>query len=197
MASLQDLKVVRIGLIGCGEIAQVVHIPTLLFMRQWFSITYLCDKSNDALKHCNGKLFGSAKTTTNAEELCSSALVDAVLIGNSDEYHAEHAILALKHNKNVFVEKPMALTKRDANAIIEAEKGSKGKVFVGQMRRYAAPFQQAIEEIGGRDKIQYARVRGVFAEYGRAQATLSNIHAGIIGPNSHFVSQSGNDSSTS
>lgn len=159
-ASQAPSQVVRIGLIGCGEIAQVVHIPTLLYMRRWFSITYLCDKSAAALESCNQKLFGSARTTTEAEEVCSSDQCDAVVIGNSDEYHAAHALLALKHNKNVFVEKPLALTRRDINAIIEAEKTSKGKVMVGQMRRYAAPFQDAVKEIGGVDKILYARVRG-------------------------------------
>jgi predicted dehydrogenase len=153
-------KAIRIGLIGCGEIAQVVHIPTLLYMRKWFSITYLCDRSAGALELCSQKLFGSAKTTTDAEELCASELCDAVLICNSDEYHAAHALLALKYNKNVLVEKPLALTKRDINEIIDAEKTSKGKVMVGQMRRYAAPFHDAVKEIGGIDKILYARVRG-------------------------------------
>jgi predicted dehydrogenase len=166
MTTSQDsTKPVRVGLIGCGEIAQVVHIPTLLFMQKWFIITYLCDISAEALEHCNGKLFGSAKTTTNPEELCSSDLCDAVIIGNSDEYHAVHALLALKHGKHVFVEKPLALTKRDVYAIIEAEKSSKGKVMVGQMRRYAAPFEDAIKEIGGIDKILYARVRGMIAAF--------------------------------
>jgi predicted dehydrogenase len=164
MAVSQDTtKRIRVGLIGCGEIAQVVHIPTLLYMKKWFTITYLCDVSVNALNHCSQNLFGSAKTTTKPEELCASDLCDAVLIGNPDEYHAEHALLALKNNKHVFVEKPLALTKRDVYAIIEAEKASNGKVMVGQMRRYAAPFEDAVKEIGGTDKIQYARIRGMLS----------------------------------
>ncbi|PSN66002.1 NAD(P)-binding protein [Corynespora cassiicola Philippines] len=166
-------KVVRVGLIGCGEIAQVVHIPTLTFMGKYFKITYLCDKSAEALKLCASRVPGAARTTKDASELCSSSEVDAVFVVNSDEYHAEHAILALKHHKHVMVEKPMALTKRDVQAIIEAERESRGKLMVGYMRRYAAPFQDAVREIGGLDKILYARVRD------------------ILGPNAHFVAQSG------
>ncbi|OAL54712.1 NAD(P)-binding protein [Pyrenochaeta sp. DS3sAY3a] len=167
-----DNLILKVGIIGCGEIAQVVHIPTLLLMHKYFQITYLCDKSANALEHCASKLH-DVKTTCHPEELCASTSVEAVLVINSDEYHAEHAVLALEHNKHVLVEKPVALTKADASAIADAEKKSRGKVMVGYMRRYAAPFEDAVKEIGGFDKILYARVRD------------------IIGPNSAFVSQSG------
>ncbi|TPX13098.1 uncharacterized protein E0L32_006524 [Thyridium curvatum] len=166
-------RILNVGLIGCGEVAQVVHIPTLSFMSSWFRITYLCDVSDAALKHCASKIANHVpKTTRDPEELCASPDVDVVLVVNSDEYHAAHAILALKHNKHVLVEKPLALTRKDIEAIIEAEKTSQGKVMVGYMRRYAAPFEEAVKEIGGMDKILYARVRD------------------IIGPNAHFVQQS-------
>jgi hypothetical protein len=166
-------KIINIGLIGCGEVAQVIHIPALSFMSTWFRITYLCDVSAGALAHCAAKVHSTVKTTQDPAELCASSDVDAVLVANSDEYHAVHAILALQHDKQVLVEKPMALNRRDAQAIAEAEAKSKGALMVGYMRRYAAPFEDAIKEIGGLDKILYARVRD------------------IIGPNSFFVGQSG------
>ena len=155
---------VRVGIIGCGEIAQVVHIPTLNLMSDFFRITYLCDVSDDALSHCADKIPGERPATTrSAEDLCSSADVDVVLIANSDAYHAIHAILGLKHNKVVFVEKPMALNKRDADAIILAERRSAGKLMVGYMRRFAPAFEDALRELGGIEQVKYARVRGVQA----------------------------------
>lgn len=159
--SSSERRIVNVGLIGCGEIAQVVHIPTLLFMRDWFRLTYLCDVSANALDHCSKSVPYSHKTTTDPTELCSSGQVDVVLIANSDEYHSAHAVLALQHNKHVLVEKPLALTKRDIYAVIDAEKKSKGKIMVGYMRRYAAPFEDAVKEIGGFENILYARVRGM------------------------------------
>lgn len=154
-------SIVRVGIIGCGEIAQVAHIPTLGYLSHLFQITYLCDVSETILTHCQSKVSGSTpQITLNAEELCSSPLVDVVFVINSDEYHAVHGALALKHDKDVFIEKPMALNDRDANALIEAERASKGRVMVGYMRRYAPAFLDAIQEIGGMDKILYARVRG-------------------------------------
>ncbi|KAJ6043000.1 uncharacterized protein N7446_001196 [Penicillium canescens] len=166
-------RVVNIGLLGCGEVAQVVYIPTLSLMSDWFRITYLCDISPASLEHCAAKLNNVPATTSNPTELCKSDQVDVVVVVSSDEYHASHAILALEHDKHVLVEKPVALTRRDALAIAEVEKRSRGRAMVAYMRRYAAPFEDAVREIGGMDKILYARVRD------------------IIGPNSHFVNQSG------
>ncbi|KAH6889245.1 hypothetical protein B0T10DRAFT_572616 [Thelonectria olida] len=167
-------RILGVGLIGCGEVSQVVHIPTLGFLSHLFKITYLCDVSENALEHTRSKIGGGPpKTTRNPEELCSSAEVDVVFIVNSTEYHADHAILALQNNKHVLIEKPAAFNLRDLGRIKEAEKSSEGKAMVGYMRRYASAFQTAIKEIGGLDQIMYARVRD------------------IIGPNSAFVSQSG------
>jgi predicted dehydrogenase len=159
-------KIVKVGIIGCGEMTQVVHLPTLSLLLDYFNVTYLCDVSEQTLAHCSTKTPGHiAKTTTDPKELCSSPDVDVVIVVSSDEYHASHAILALENDKHVFIEKPMALNYRDADAIIEAERKSKGKVMVGYMRRYASAFADAVKEVGGLDKILYARVRGTYRAF--------------------------------
>lgn len=155
--------ILRVGLIGCGEVAQVIHIPTLGFCSDRFQITYLCDVSKQALKHCRSKVAGSTvSVTADPKDLCASPDVDVVFVINSDEYHADHAILALEHNKFVFVEKPLALNVRDIDRIKSAESASKGKLMVGYMRRHAAAFVDGVKEIGGMGEILYVRVRGQF-----------------------------------
>lgn len=154
-------RIINVGIIGCGEAAQVIHIPTLNNMHEWFSITYLCGVSANALEFCSRRVVNHVpKTTSEAAVICASPEVDVVFVISSDEFHPKHTILALRHNKHVMVEKPMAMTKADAHSIIEAEKNSKGRVFVGYMRRYATAFIDAVHEIGGVEKILYARVRG-------------------------------------
>jgi hypothetical protein len=166
--------ILRVGVIGCGEIAQVAHIPTLNFLAHRFQTTYLCDVSQAALLHCARKVQGKApKTTTDADELCASPEVDVVLICNADAYHVAHGILALKYNKYCLIEKPVALCFRDIARLEEAEKSSQGRVFVGTMRRFATAFTDAVQEVRGTSKIQYVRIRD------------------IVGPNSVFVDQSG------
>lgn len=155
--------IIRVGIIGCGQITQVAHIATLGFLSDCYTITFLCDVSPASLAHSAQKVVNHVpKTTLQPSELCASPDVDLVFIASSDEYHAIHVIEALKHDKHVFVEKPMALCERDADAIIAAEANSKGKVMVGYMRRYAPAFAELVKEIGGMDKILYARVRGMF-----------------------------------
>lgn len=167
-------KRLNVGIIGCGEISQVSHIPLLNALSDYYQTTYLCDVSKQSLAHCVTKIAGSPpKTTTNADELASSPDVDIVLVANADAYHVPHALLALKHNKYCLLEKPAALNFRDIDSLIAAEKESKGKIFVGTMRRYAIAFEDAVKEVGGMSKITYARVRD------------------IIGPNALGVDQSG------
>ncbi|KAK6496842.1 hypothetical protein TWF481_001826 [Arthrobotrys musiformis] len=169
---------IRIGLIGCGEVAQVVHIPTLTFLSSKFTITYLCDINPSSLSFCASRCPSSPlpKTTTLVEELCSSEDVDAVLICSSDAMHVYHGVCALRNGKHVFIEKPLALCTADIRALKEAEeKGGKGRVFVGYMRRYASAFEDAkreLEAAGGVKGVKYARVRD------------------IIPPNKIFVDQS-------
>jgi predicted dehydrogenase len=166
-------RVLRVGIIGCGEISQVAHIPNINNMSHRFVTTFLCDVSEEALAYCASRIVPkSPRTTKNAEELCASQDVDVVLIASANAFHVPHAILALKYNKYCLLEKPAALNYRDADSLLEAESLSKGKVFVGYMRRYAPAFLEAVKEVGGMKAIQYARVRD------------------IIGPNSVFVDQS-------
>ncbi|KAF4948896.1 hypothetical protein FGADI_9180 [Fusarium gaditjirri] len=134
-------RILRIGIIGCGEISQVAHIPNINFLSHKFQKT--------------------------------PGDVDVILIANADAYHVEHGIIALKNDKYCLIEKPAATCFRDIDRLIGAEKVSKGNVFVGTMRCYATAFIDAVEEVGGMEKIQYARVRD------------------ISGPNSTFVEQNG------
>lgn len=159
----QPAPVLGIGIVGCGEIVQVAHLSTLGFLSDLFHIVYLCDVSMDALRHCRSKVADEPPMITkDARELCQSPLVDVVLVATSDPFHTENALLGLQHHKHVFVEKPLALNKRDIDLLLAAEQVSRGSLMVGYMRRYAQAFQDAIIEIGGMDKITFARVRGEY-----------------------------------
>ena len=154
-------RVLGVGIIGCGEITQVAHIPTLGFLSDYFRVTYLSDISDQALEHSRHKIIGEIpKTTRDPKQLCASPMVDVVIVASADEYHADQAILALGHEKTVFVEKPLALNMNDIRRLKDAERASRGTVMVGYMRRYAAAFQDAVQRVGEVDKVLYARVRG-------------------------------------
>lgn len=129
-----------------------------------YRISCIFDVSRQAIGHCGEKVAGGTlpKTTANAEELIASPDVDVVVVCNVNAFHVSQAILALQHNKYVFVEKPLALNYRDLDAIIAAEKTSEARVFVGYQRRYAEAFLDALKEVGKMEKVEYIRVRGMW-----------------------------------
>lgn len=107
-------------------VTQVVHVPSLNSLSHLFQVTYLCDVSEDAMKHSQLKVAGSCRpnTTRSVEELCNATEVELVLIASNHAFHASHAVLALQANKYVFIEKPIALTLQDTDRIIAADEAA-------------------------------------------------------------------------
>jgi predicted dehydrogenase len=171
---MSETKKLRLGLIGAGEVAQVIHIPTMQLLDHLYSIVAICDISKKSADHCASK-FRIPTATIDPQEIFTNPDIDVVFVLTGDEFHVPYTVAALQHGKHVFVEKPITLSIPSATQIVDAEKASKGsKVFVGYMRRYAPSFVNAFKrEISTIPKILYARSRD------------------IIGPNSHFVGQSG------
>ncbi len=158
----------NVGMIGLGEVAQVIHIPVLKSLPQHYRIAAFCDISPKLVEDM-GRKHGVTRLYTDASEMVKQDDLDVVFVLNSDEYHAECAISAANHNKHVFIEKPMCLTVSEADAIIEARDRNRVQIMVGYMRRYAASFVEAVKEIGDFEQIKYARIRD------------------IVGPNRFFV----------
>lgn len=165
--------VLKAGIIGAGEVAQVIHLPTLTLLSHLYQIVSICDISLPVAQHCASK-FHIPTATSDPHQIITSPEVDVVFVLTSDEFHAEYTIAALAAGKNVMVEKPLTLSLPAAQRIIDAERKSTGRVFVGYMRRYAPSFTGAfLREVASIPKILYARVRD------------------MSGPNAFFVNQSG------
>lgn len=153
---------VKVGIIGLGEVAQIIHLPILQSLTDRFEIAALCDISPQLLKVL-GKKYNVGRLYTDAQQLVEQADLDAVFVLNSDEYHAECAIAAAQNKKHVLIEKPMCLTIRQADEIIKARNTFGVQILVGYMRRYAPAFQQAVQEVKNLD-INYARIHDIIGE---------------------------------
>ena len=77
-----------------------------------------------------------AETFRDAEDLCKSPKVDAVYVSTPHQFHAQHAIMAAEHGKHVIIEKPMAITLEDCDAIIAAADKHRTKLIVGHTASY-------------------------------------------------------------
>jgi phthalate 4,5-cis-dihydrodiol dehydrogenase len=72
--------------------------------------------------------------------LCTDSAVDVVYVATPHQYHAEHVRLAAAHGKHVLVEKPIALTIADAEAMIAATRAAGVHLIVGHSHSFDAPI---------------------------------------------------------
>lgn len=78
-------------------------------------------------------------------QVCEHADIDAVYIATPHQYHREHAVLAADCGKHLIVEKPLALTLEDCDAIVEAVERNNVKLIVG----HTHGFNPAVRTIRG------------------------------------------------
>src|SRR6202023_3855985 len=90
----------RLGLVGCGEVTQIMHWPSLYQLSNQFEVTALCDVSPLILEQL-GKLWSIETLTTDHRELVARDEVDAVLIANPNAFHAEVTLAAIAAGKHV------------------------------------------------------------------------------------------------
>jgi predicted dehydrogenase len=150
----------RVGVIGLGEVAQVIHLPVLESLADRYQVTAACDISPGLLRRI-GDRYAIPHRYAAAADMVAAEELDCVLVLNSDEYHAECAIAALEHGMHVLVEKPMCLSPHEAAAIIRARDAAQKTVMVGYMRRFAPAFVQAREQIASMGQINYVRVHDI------------------------------------
>jgi predicted dehydrogenase len=150
----------RVGVIGLGEVAQVVHLPILETMPELFEVAAVADIS-PALRKLIGDRYGVERRYADAAEMVAQAPLDCVLVLNSDEYHTESVVAALDAGLHVLVEKPMCLSPREAEEIIEARDRAGRVVMVGYMRRFAPAFEAAKERLSTLGRVNYARVHDI------------------------------------
>lgn len=150
----------RLGIVGCGEVIQIIHLPSLALLPDLFAVTALCDVSAATLNGV-GDQWNIAARFTDYHDLVQWPDVDAVLVTNPHAYHAEVAIAAMRAGKHVFIEKPMCITLRQADEIIAAQRETGMTAHVGYMRRFAPAFAEACRLVAEMEPIQLARVHNV------------------------------------
>src|SRR4051794_1662027 len=112
---------VRIGLIGCGQLARNVHLRALATLPGAI-VTALAEPDQSNLAEAS-RLAPRATPYVEARDLLASAEIDAVVICTPNRFHAEYATAALSAGKHVYVEKPLALDLEEGRAVLDAASG--------------------------------------------------------------------------
>src|SRR5581483_5628850 len=79
------------------------------------------------------------------EAMCASGLVDAVYVCTPNHLHAQHVIIAAEHRKHVIVEKPMALTLEECDAMNQAAERNGVKLLCGHTHSFDPPVRKMRE----------------------------------------------------
>ena len=146
----------RVGIVGCGGIAQMMHLPTLVERGDLFAVTALADTSEKTLEAV-GRRYAVPVLTTDYQQLVSRQDVDAVLLLASGS-HRGPAIAALEEGKHLFVEKPLGFSLEETEAIAVVARKSKGRLMVGYHKRFDPHYLAARDEVRAMQDLRYVEV---------------------------------------
>jgi len=164
----------RVGVIGCGTIAQIMHLPYLRQLNDLYEISALCDVSPQVLE-AMGEYYGVERRYTDYRELLMLDL-DAVLLLIPGS-HAPEALAALRSGKHVLVEKPMCFTLAEADQLIEAAESSGRTLMVGYMKRYDPGYRHAQASLPKLGEVRYIQINTLHP----AEAPYLNVHRLVRG----------------
>ncbi|MGO8961874.1 MAG: Gfo/Idh/MocA family protein [Streptosporangiaceae bacterium] len=132
----------QVGVVGCGVIAQVMHLPHLAELSDSFEIAAVCDVSEPVATACASRY--QVKTVhTSWQDLVAERL-DVVLVLTSGS-HAPIAAAAARAGSHVFVEKPMCLSLDEGREMFDAARAASVQLMVGTMKRYDPAYQRLRE----------------------------------------------------
>ena len=112
---------IRIGLMGLGAVAQVVHLPLLAKRRDLYTIAAVCDISNEVTEII-GDRYGidPSRRFLSLDDMLDAGELDAVMILSRGS-HAEAVLTVWAAGVAVFCEKPLAFTTSEVDSLIAAE----------------------------------------------------------------------------
>jgi polar amino acid transport system substrate-binding protein len=137
-----------LGVIGAGGYVPAMLLPH--FKTEGVELRSIATASGISA-HDVGKRFGFAFAVSSADEVLDDPEINLIVVGTRHDLHAELARKALEQNKDVFVEKPLALNDEQLDAVLDAAGNSSARLMVGFNRRFSPLAQRAKEFFDGRD----------------------------------------------
>jgi predicted dehydrogenase len=149
------MKKVGFGVIGTGIVGGAWHADVYSRMPQ-SKLVAVCDLNEQRANEV-AKKFGASAVYTDYRQLLENPEIAAVSIATPDHAHREIAVAAAEAGKHILVEKPLATTVEDGEAMVKAAKNAKVKLAVDFHNRVSAPFVNTKQSVqsGELGKIAY------------------------------------------
>lgn len=138
------MTTIRIGVLGCGRIAQAAHLPAIV-KATGVSLAGVYDPST-TLREGVSRSYG-VPFYVDSNSLISDEQIDAVVIAVPDRFHFSLASAALASGKHVLVEKPLAATLEEAQSLANLARDSGLVLQVGAMKRHDPGVRYAEQAI--------------------------------------------------
>jgi predicted dehydrogenase len=130
----QDGRILRVGVLGAGLIAQSAHFDACRKARN-AHLYAICDVAQDLLERM-AAVHHPSVTYRDYDEMLADPQVEAVLVATADEFHVPAAARALDMGKHVLVEKPLGVTVAECEALAAQVEHTGLVLQVGTMRRF-------------------------------------------------------------
>ena len=185
-APRQAPRAITLGVIGAGGYVPAMLLPH--FKTEGVEFRSIATASGISA-HDVGKRFGFVEAVSTANDVLDDPDINLVVIGTRHDLHAELARRALERNKNVFVEKPLALNDEQLDGVLAAAEASSGRLMVGFNRRFSPLAQQAKAHFANRDTPLSILYRVNAGHIPKEHWTQDPIEGGgrIVGEVCHFI----------
>lgn len=126
----------KIGIIGCGGIANGKHMPALSKIEKVEMVAF-CDTDIERAEQARNDYGGpNSRVYTDYSELLKEDSIDIIHVCTPNNSHSTISIAGMKANKHVMCEKPMAKTSEEARAMLEASRETGKKLTIGYQNRF-------------------------------------------------------------
>jgi len=126
-----------VGLVGVGTFAKGTLLPVIDDIDD-LTLHAACSATGVSAAQV-AEEYGCAFSTTDYTEVTGADDVDLVVVATRNDLHAEVATAALENDKDVHVEKPLAVSQEGLRGVTAAARRSEGRLMIGFNRRFAGP----------------------------------------------------------
>ena len=127
--------IIKTGICSYGMSGKLFHAP-FLAAHPGFELTAIVERHNNESKD----RYPDAKLYRSVEELCAAKDLQLIVVNTPTHLHFEHARMVLQAGKNMVIEKPFAITVKEAEELTALAERQKVFLSVYQNRRYDGDY---------------------------------------------------------
>jgi len=160
----------QVAVIGCGSIAQIMHIPNVVELPET-ELAALCDPGENVTTELGDRYnVSSAYQYQDPETLVveRAGELDAVIVTTPMHTHADIVEVTLEAGLNTLVEKPLTVTPKDAARLTDLAEQSDAMAMVAYNRRFELAYERFVDELAGAETIDSVTAYAVDADFSQS-----------------------------